>query len=92
MPVQEASPFVAVGQEGQEYLSHSLFDPQVLMEAQELWDYSYSWDRHTKEATGTAGSRKLLECLYKNHVGLVHTQESKGSTSIGKGTKKTDFK
>ncbi|XP_050696701.1 intermembrane lipid transfer protein VPS13B-like isoform X2 [Eriocheir sinensis] len=49
--VRESSPFLAVGQEGQEYLRHSLFDPQVLMEALELWDYAYSWDRHTKEAT-----------------------------------------
>lgn len=49
---QDSSSFLTVGQEGQEYLGHSLFDPQVLMESQELWDYTYSWDRHTKEATG----------------------------------------
>ncbi|KAK8395541.1 hypothetical protein O3P69_005567 [Scylla paramamosain] len=49
--VQGSPSFLTVGQEGQEYLAHSLFDPQVLMESQELWDYKYSWDRHTKEAT-----------------------------------------
>ncbi|KAG0727470.1 Vacuolar protein sorting-associated protein 13B [Chionoecetes opilio] len=49
--VAGVSSFLAIGQEGQEYLGHSLFDPQVLLESQELWDYSYSWDRHTKEAT-----------------------------------------
>nr|XP_045624119.1 vacuolar protein sorting-associated protein 13B-like [Procambarus clarkii] len=43
--------FLSIGQEGQEYLSQSLFDPQVLMEAQELWEYSYSWDKHLKDTT-----------------------------------------
>ncbi|XP_068242883.1 intermembrane lipid transfer protein VPS13B isoform X1 [Palaemon carinicauda] len=43
--------FINVGQEGQEYLSQSLFDPQVLMEAQELWDYSYTWEKHAKDTT-----------------------------------------
>ncbi|XP_042214275.1 vacuolar protein sorting-associated protein 13B-like isoform X1 [Homarus americanus] len=43
--------FLNIGQEGQDYLSQSLFDPQVLMEAQEFWDYSYSWDKHIKDTT-----------------------------------------
>ncbi|XP_047490310.1 vacuolar protein sorting-associated protein 13B-like isoform X4 [Penaeus chinensis] len=46
-----ASSFISIGQEGQEYLGKSLFDPQALMESQELWDYAYSWEKHSKETT-----------------------------------------
>ncbi|KAK3850769.1 hypothetical protein Pcinc_042542 [Petrolisthes cinctipes] len=43
--------FLVSGHVGQEYLSHSLFHPQVVMEARELWDYKYSWDKHLKNTT-----------------------------------------
>ncbi|KAK7075977.1 Vacuolar protein sorting-associated protein 13B [Halocaridina rubra] len=46
-----AASFISMGRDGQDYLSQSLFDPQVLMEAQELWDYSYSWDNHNRDTT-----------------------------------------
>lgn len=43
--------YLAVGMKGQEYLSNSLFDPEVLVEGKELWDYIYSWDQHAHDTT-----------------------------------------
>ena len=43
---------IKAGKESQDFLSLSLFDPQVLLGASDLWDYEYSWEGHVHNTTG----------------------------------------
>ena len=40
------------GQESQEFLSLSLFDPQVLLNQNEEHNYEYTWQNHIQNTTG----------------------------------------
>lgn len=60
-----ASSFISIGQEGQEYLGKSLFDPQALMDSQELWDYAYSWEKHSKETTGSVTLEYSINLIWQ---------------------------
>ncbi|XP_076064236.1 vacuolar protein sorting 13B isoform X2 [Oratosquilla oratoria] len=46
--------FIHIGQEGQEYLAGSLFDPEVLLRKEEqVWSYDYSLEKQLQDVTET---------------------------------------